>query len=66
MKLIEVIKWEATNRAVVLVYAKSSSNLGSVIEKQNRLLVSSGSLAYLANGKVYVYDGTDWNEIGGE
>lgn len=66
MKLIEVIKWEATNRAVVLVYAASSSNLAGEITRMNPLTISSGSLAYLANGKVYVYDGTNWNEIGGE
>lgn len=65
MKLIEVIKWEATNRAVVIVYADSSSDLDNVIEKQSRLLISAGSLAYLANGDVYVFNGTNWTKIGG-
>ena len=63
MKLIEVIKWEATKKAVVLVYAAASTDLADEVGDIN---ISSGSMAYLANGKVYVYDGTNWNEIGGE
>jgi len=62
MKLIEVIKWEASNRAVVLIYAGSSSDLAATLKT---MIISSGSLAYLANGDVYVFNGTQWNKIGG-
>ena len=62
MKFIEAIKWEATKRAVVLVYADASTDLGT---KVKGIDISSGSLAYLANGDVYVFNGTQWNKIGG-
>lgn len=62
MKLIEVIKWEASHKAIVIVYAESSSDLAGELKD---LTISSGSLAYLANGDVYVFDGSDWNKIGG-
>lgn len=62
MKLIEAIKWEASHKAVVIVYADSSSDLASELKD---LTISSGSLAYLANGDVYVFNGTNWTKIGG-
>lgn len=62
MKLIEVIKWEATHKAIVLVYAAASTDLADELKDIN---ISAGSMAYLANGKVYVFDGTNWNQIGG-
>ena len=62
MKLIEAIKWEASHKAIVIVYADSSSDLASELKD---LTISSGSLAYLANGDVYVFNGTNWTKIGG-
>lgn len=44
------------------MYADSSSDLVDTIRG---LLISAGSLAYLGNGDVYVFDGSDWNKIGG-
>lgn len=61
MKLIEAIKWEATHKAIVIVYADSSSDLASELKD---LTISSGSLAYLGNGDVYVYS-DKWTKIGG-
>lgn len=61
-KMIEAIKWEATNRAIIIMYADSSSDLTNTIRG---LLISAGSLAYLGNGDVYVFNGTNWTKIGG-
>lgn len=60
MKLIEVLKWEASHVAVALVYADSASDLVTTL---GDLTLSKGSLAYLANGKVYVL-GETWSKVG--
>jgi len=60
MKLIEVLKWEASQVAVALVYADASSDLGTEL---GTLTLSKGSLAYLANGDVYVL-GATWAKVG--
>lgn len=61
MKLIEVIKWEASQVAVALVYADQASDLGTTLGK---MTLSKGSLAYLATGEVYVL-GSTWSKMGG-
>ena len=61
MKLIDVLKWEGTQLAVALVYADAEADLGTTLGK---LTLSKGSLAYLADGTVYVL-GTTWAKIGG-
>lgn len=60
MKLIEIVKWEGSHVAVALIYADQASDLGTTL---NDLTLSKGSMAYLANGNVYVL-GTTWAKIG--
>jgi len=63
MKLIEAIRWEGDKLAVCIVYADSANDLTD--ELPNNLMLASGSLAYVANGNVYVFNGTAWAKIGG-
>ena len=60
-KLIDAMKWEASQVAVAIVYADSAADLGT---KLGALTLSKGSIAYLANGSVYVL-GDSWTKIGG-
>lgn len=60
MKLISVLKWEANKVAVALVFASSAEDLTDHI---GDLFLSRGSLAYLADGSVYVFD-FEWTEVG--
>jgi len=62
-KLIDVLKWE-NDKAVVLAYADASTDLGpTLIQNGKALTLSKGSLAYLANGDVYVL-GATWAKVG--
>lgn len=60
MKLIAVLKWEASQKCVALVYADASTDLSTTL---NGLTLTNGSLAYLANGDVYVL-GATWAKVG--
>lgn len=61
MKIIEILKWEGSNKAIALCYAPSVEDLTFTVDDTT---LDSGSLAYTAGGAVYVL-GTDWNQIGG-
>lgn len=61
MKLISTLKWEASKVCIALVYASTSSDLATTL---GDITLSAGSLAYLANGDVYVL-GSSWTKIGG-
>lgn len=58
MKLIKILKWEASKVAVAQVFAQDASDLATVI---NDLQLTSGSVAYLANGDVYIL-GNEWTK----
>lgn len=60
MKVIEILKWEASQKAVALCYADESSDL---VTELGGLTLSKGSLAYLADGDVYVL-GDTWTKVG--
>lgn len=63
MKLIEAMRWEGDKLAICIVYADAANDLDD--ELPNNLMLASGSLAYLGNGDVYVFNGTNWTKIGG-
>lgn len=62
MKIISILTWTASHLAVALVYADAVADLGS---KVGETALDAGSLAYLGNGKTYVFDGTNWTKVGG-
>lgn len=61
MKIISILTWTASHLAVALVYADAEADLNGVV---NETILDSGSLAYVGNGSVYVYDGAEWNKVG--
>ena len=60
MKVVEILKWEASQKAIALCYADASSDL---VTKLGDLTLSKGSMCYLANGDVYVL-GDTWAKVG--
>lgn len=62
-KLIEVIAWE-NDKAVCLCYGDSAADLGPTLVRNGKALtLAKGSIAYLANGNVYVL-GDTWQKVG--
>lgn len=55
MTLIEAIRWIGDKLAICIVYADSANDLTD--ELPNNLMLAAGSLAYVSNGNVYVFDG---------
>lgn len=60
MKIIEILKWEASKKAVALCYANEASDLVTTL---GDLVLSNGSLCYFGNGDVYVL-GDTWTKVG--
>lgn len=61
MKIISILTWTASHLAVALVYADAEANLNGVV---NGTVLDSGSIAYVGNGSVYVYNGETWTKVG--
>ena len=61
MKIISILTWTASHLAVALVYADAEADLNGVV---NETVLDSGSLAYLGDGSVYVYNGATWKKVG--
>lgn len=61
MKLIETIKWIGNKQAVALVYAKDATMLGRWL---GDLELIEGSMGYVANGNVYIFNGSSWTKVG--
>lgn len=61
MKIISILTWTASHLAVALVYADAEANLNG---KVNETVLDSGSIAYVGNGSVYVYNGSTWTKVG--
>lgn len=62
MRIISVLTWIASHKAIALCYAGQASDL---VNKIDGTELDGGSLAYLGNGDTYVFNGTTWNKIGG-
>lgn len=65
MILVEILKWK-NDKAICLVYADTADQLGPKVinDAGKELTLFKGSMAYLANGDVYVL-GETWAKIGG-
>ena len=61
MKIISILTWTASHLAVALVYADAEADLKGEV---NGTVLDSGSIAYVGNGSVYVYNGTTWTKVG--
>lgn len=61
MILISILSWVSSHNAIGLVYANQFSDLATEVSNTT---LCAGSMAYLGNGEVYVYNGTQWNKVG--
>ena len=61
MKIISILTWTASHLAVALVYADAEADLNGEV---NGTVLDSGSIAYVGNGSVYVYNGVTWTKVG--
>ena len=61
MKIISILTWTASHLAVALVYADAEADLNGEV---NGTILDSGSIAYVGNGSVYVYNGETWTKVG--
>ena len=63
MKIISILTWTASHLAVALVYADAEADLNGEV---NGTILDSGSIAYVGNGSVYVYNGETWTKVGAQ
>ena len=63
MKIISILTWTAPHLAVALVYADAEADLKGEV---NGTVLDSGSIAYVGNGSVYVYNGETWTKVGAQ
>ena len=61
MRIISILTWTASHLAVALVYADAEANLNGAV---NETVLDSGSIAYVGDGSVYVYNGSTWTKVG--
>ena len=63
MKIISILTWTASHLAVALVYADAEADLKGEV---NGTVLDSGSIAYVGDGSVYVYNGSTWTKVGAQ
>lgn len=61
MKIISILQWAGSHKAIALCYAGTSAALTNKVDETD---IDAGSMAYLGNGDVYVFNGTQWNKVG--
>ena len=59
MKIIGILQWSASHKAVCLCYG---ANLAALTIKVDETDIDAGSIAYTGDGKTYVFNGTTWVE----
>lgn len=59
MKIIGILQWEASHKAVALCYAANAAALATKVADTE---IAAGSIAYTGDAKTYVFNGTQWVE----